>query len=61
MNSYVLQFDDQQTLASFLKTSKAICSDFDTPLLTISCVLSDAEIELATSAYNASILSSVTV
>ena len=56
MNTYTLQFETATALTGFLKTSDAKCSEFDLQKLTIRCELTDAEIELATSAFDASIL-----
>ena len=56
MNTYTLQFETSNGLSEFLKTSGAKCSDFDMKKLTICCQLTDAQIELATSAFDASIL-----
>jgi hypothetical protein len=58
MNTYTLQFETPTGLSGFLKTSGAQCSEFDVQKLVISCQLTDAQIELATSAYDASILMS---
>ena len=56
MRNITLKFNNPTDLIEFVELTETICADLDRHALIITCVLTEADIELAREAYNAKIL-----
>jgi hypothetical protein len=56
MRNITLKFNNPRDLIEFVELTESLCGDVDKHELIITCALSDAELELARSAYHAIVL-----